>query len=54
MALQLQIQNRFRGGRAVGNDYVIVRVDGGRSQIVARFGGNEAVAREVLALAVAS
>lgn len=50
MRFQLQIMNRFRGARLVGNDYVIVRVDGGRSAVMAHFGDDEQTAREVLTL----
>ena len=51
MAFQVQVMNRFRGDRMVGNDYVIVRVDGGRSAVLAHFGSNESACREACALA---
>lgn len=51
MAFQVQVMNRLRGDRMVGNDYVIVRVDGGRSAVLAHFGSNESARREAFALA---
>lgn len=41
MRWQIQIANRIRGGRAVGTDFLVVRVDGGRSGVVARYQDRE-------------
>lgn len=46
ITFKVELANRVSRGRAVGNDYLVVRyVDGCRANIIARWGAEEVSAR---------